>query len=398
LGQFEKAFEAAERLKDFNVKEGTFEIANIYQDKGDINTAIQQFEKVIEIDTTHSDALYSLLQIYKKRGDYAKMYEIARHFAFVARSEGNYRTLAIVFATVGKFDEGLLILKNALQQAIESSSDRTAVIRVGIANLLMYNEQYEEAETYLLSLINTSQPSQWQRWGHEWLYKTYLYRGRYNQALQTCDILIEIFSQQDLARRIARLHARKGLLYLWGWDDSKKSLNALENAVGLQNGIIDGSGFFGFHYFFLYALNRNYEQAEKLVVNSDIREVIIHSIKGNVLQAEASVDAIKSFEDDAVIIVMYYHLAKCQFEAGRLDQALNSLKKLQSVYDNSGGFRAAYYPKSYYLTGKIYEQKGEKELAIKNYEKLLQLWKNADRDLVDLIDTKARLAKLKGEG
>ena len=55
-----------------------------------------------------------------------------------------------------------------------------------------------------------------------------------------------------------------------------------------------------------------------------------------------------------------------------------------------------YYPKSFYLLGKIYEEKGDKKLAIKSYEKLLALWKNADADLPELIEAKARLAKLRG--
>jgi hypothetical protein len=38
---------------------------------------------------------------------------------------------------------------------------------------------------------------------------------------------------------------------------------------------------------------------------------------------------------------------------------------------------------------------GEKQLARKNYEEFLNLWKNADGDLPELIDAKARLAKIK---
>ena len=57
--------------------------------------------------------------------------------------------------------------------------------------------------------------------------------------------------------------------------------------------------------------------------------------------------------------------------------------------------RAIYFPKSFYLLGKIYEKKGDNQLAIQNYEKFLDLWKDADKDLPDLIDAKKRLAKLK---
>ncbi len=48
------------------------------------------------------------------------------------------------------------------------------------------------------------------------------------------------------------------------------------------------------------------------------------------------------------------------------------------------------------MLGKVYEKKGDKQLAIENTEKFLDLWKNADSDLPDLIDAKERLARLKG--
>jgi hypothetical protein len=46
--------------------------------------------------------------------------------------------------------------------------------------------------------------------------------------------------------------------------------------------------------------------------------------------------------------------------------------------------------------GKIYEEKGDTKSAIRSYQKFLDLWKNADEDLPDLIDAKKRLAGLKG--
>ena len=45
--------------------------------------------------------------------------------------------------------------------------------------------------------------------------------------------------------------------------------------------------------------------------------------------------------------------------------------------------------------GKIYEKKGDANLAVKNYEKFLELWKDADQDLPDLIDAKKRYKALK---
>ena len=95
-------------------------------------------------------------------------------------------------------------------------------------------------------------------------------------------------------------------------------------------------------------------------------------------------------------IVLLYHLAGCQLEAGQLDKAVASLLQLRAVYHSWWGFRAVYYPKSFYLLGKIYEGQGERKLAIENYEKFLKLWKDADEDLPELLDARARYMRLKG--
>ncbi len=46
--------------------------------------------------------------------------------------------------------------------------------------------------------------------------------------------------------------------------------------------------------------------------------------------------------------------------------------------------------------GVVYEHQVNKQRAIENYAGFFVLWKNADEDLPDLINAKARLARLKG--
>jgi len=52
--------------------------------------------------------------------------------------------------------------------------------------------------------------------------------------------------------------------------------------------------------------------------------------------------------------------------------------------------------KAHYWLGVAYEQQGEKEKAIKDYEKFLDIWREADTNLPVLSDAKQRLARLKG--
>jgi len=52
------------------------------------------------------------------------------------------------------------------------------------------------------------------------------------------------------------------------------------------------------------------------------------------------------------------------------------------------------YTKSFYMLGKIYEQKDWKGKAIEHSEKLLDLWKDADPGIAELEDARKRVAEL----
>jgi len=47
------------------------------------------------------------------------------------------------------------------------------------------------------------------------------------------------------------------------------------------------------------------------------------------------------------------------------------------------------------MLGKIYEQQSNRGKAIENYEKFLDLWKNADPGIPEVEDARKRLAGLK---
>ena len=97
-----------------------------------------------------------------------------------------------------------------------------------------------------------------------------------------------------------------------------------------------------------------------------------------------------------------YQAAQYYFEMGEYDKAIAEVAKSQGFYSAGRqgfygeGRHAFAYPLGFHLLGKIYEKKGDKQRAIENTEKFLDLWKGADKDLPDLIDAKERLARLKG--
>ena len=88
-------------------------------------------------------------------------------------------------------------------------------------------------------------------------------------------------------------------------------------------------------------------------------------------------------------------IAQGYLKMGEFEKAIettierHNLKGIGHDYDYVIGF---------YILGQAYEAKGDKNKAIENYEKFLEIWKDADDDLPDLIDARKRLANLEGSG
>jgi len=49
------------------------------------------------------------------------------------------------------------------------------------------------------------------------------------------------------------------------------------------------------------------------------------------------------------------------------------------------------YVRAFYRLGQIYEKQGNPKEAVSHYRKFLELWKDADPDIPELTDARARL-------
>ncbi len=86
--------------------------------------------------------------------------------------------------------------------------------------------------------------------------------------------------------------------------------------------------------------------------------------------------------------------ARAYYQAGNLDRAIAEYECL-ITFDPKSKDRRLINPKYHYHLARLYEEKGWSDKAIKQYEKFLEIWKDADEDLPEKIDAKERLAKLK---
>ena len=85
-------------------------------------------------------------------------------------------------------------------------------------------------------------------------------------------------------------------------------------------------------------------------------------------------------------------LARAFYAAGDVDKAIAEYKRL-ITFDPESNERFLINPKYHYRLGKLYEEKGWQGLAVQEYKKFLNIWKDADEDILELIDVKARLKR-----
>jgi serine/threonine protein kinase/tetratricopeptide (TPR) repeat protein len=78
---------------------------------------------------------------------------------------------------------------------------------------------------------------------------------------------------------------------------------------------------------------------------------------------------------------------------GRMDKAAETYARIRELQNGRGDWGAV-YARSYYKLGKVYEQMGKKAVAREKYFKFLDLWKDADSGLPEVVDAKKRLAAL----
>jgi len=86
-------------------------------------------------------------------------------------------------------------------------------------------------------------------------------------------------------------------------------------------------------------------------------------------------------------------LALAHFKAGDLENARAEYERIISLTLGRLGF-GDIYAKSFYMLGKIYEEKVWKGKAIEHYQKFLDLWKEADPGIAEVEDARKQLAGL----
>ncbi len=313
-------------------------------------------------------------------------------------SAGLYFKLALLYTCQGNYDLALAELDKASK--LDKSAEIQSVFRKG-ENYLLKGDIGKAQQEFGKFVAGTG-------WSRNGLALLYLAQGRLNEA-------IEIRRTEPLPHEwLGRLYLKTGKfkLALKEFDEMNKEALLVESLFNQMRAL---------HYKGLAYLGLK-SMADVSEIAAELRQMIQKSLSrkriryyyhlmGMVeLENERYVEAIDYFEkaisllrspydievEDHPMFIDSDSLALAYYKTGELAMAQEQYETIQSLTYHrirDGDI----FAKSYFMLGKIAENKKEKSKAIEYYETFLNLWKDADPGIPELDDARNRLAALKNQ-
>ena len=329
-------------------KEMLFNIGDWAFHSEDYKTAKEYFDKLLAIAPHHQRTLY--------------------HYS---------STLTKYYSDPDYFSGSLNL---ALQKAKDELKNNADSVNINLALAMIYlkMEKYEKAEeqihNYAVNLEKyfeeLSDPSI--------LYSVYIYSGKYRRAIELINRGIEkAKQQQDIPTQVYSYliegdYERLGAL---GKASVKNTIQKIPPLLKRQYVPYAWENIAG-----LYASIGDYKRAGTILKihtgqGAALPQIILLSSREECDEAQTIFDNFKNFHIPVYIkLRCMYALGKCYMNSGDLKKAEKIILEAQAIISGkTEPFRAMYHPRTFYWLGKIYEQMGKKDKAIKNYEKFLKL-------------------------
>jgi len=371
--------------------------------------AIRELTKAIEIDPLFKPAYNILAYAYDEAGDFEKsIWAIDKYISMPPEEANPYDTRGDLYAWNGKVDQAI----ESYSAALRIKPDFYASL-FKLGDMYVYKHAYARAESCYKEL--SSCPDRATRsGGRSWLAIIPAYQGKFDEALR---ILDDGLAADRMESYEGRVHADKYLIkaniYLAkkDFDLAVKESQAFVEAWRKM----DPKDPVYYRHLYCNVLTRAGRITEAQEVAEAIRRDIsgkretymssywvplatIELAKGN--PGAALVYLEKAFAGDNNAASFYPYricLAETYLKAGNLGEAVTTLERVVSRYDEDRLMFAPGCVKDQYLLGTAYEESGWTTKAIEQYEDFLEIWKDADPGIPEIDDARQRLTRLRGQ-
>ena len=378
-----------------------WELGVSYRFIGDYTREKQTLLNGLKQDSLDKLLWNSLAYQYANFGRKREALEAIGRYLQIAPAEPNpYDSKGEIYCAFGELDSAVFWY----QKAISFRSDFPSVQTLGYISL--WRQDYAAAEKYFRQYGSTANQLQKGQAEND-LVSIPMYRGQLKEARKEMQENLLFHQHQQLAEIVMRDYASLfWLAYETGdWpamlDYAKK--NAAERRRDPTDKIAGRD-----QLAWAWLKNGNPKMAYQLMeeIKKELSDKLPLRLKnaygfgmGNLACEEGKYalaighyeKAIKLLQPNARPSNFFYGISL--LKTGRLEEAIKELERVTRW--SYLGWSPLYGVKARYWLGVAYEQKGDRDKAIKEYEKFLEIWKNADPGIAEVEDAKQRLARLK---
>ena len=398
-------------------------LGQYYRATNRLQEAVGAFEKAVDLDPRFGLALNQWAYTEADLGNLERGVEILGKYAALFPTDVNpIDSMAEMLFRMGRLDEAV----SKYEDALEVKPDFFASA-AGLAYVFALKEDYDEAMNWIERFISLAPSAQLK--GQGYFYRTFVHFwcGRYKQALIEADQLMMMADMAGEKEGAVNTGMFKGwVLYEQGKPDQsrehyqrfhdyyasnplgKDSAHALynfyEGYVDLETGRLDAAQkkLGAFKAVLTSAQNLPVPQVFRYLGGEFEGEVLLRL--GSFDQAVAALEKSPSRgspPSTQYIVPLYVQpfaldaLGRAYRAVGDLDKAIAEYQRLTTI-DPARPERNWIHPKFHFRLAELYDQKGMRERAVERYRKFLDIWKNADPEIPEVVEAKKRLAALQG--
>ena len=361
------------------------------------------FEEALNLDPEFTLAYVHIFNIYqRKRMDNRAIRVANRLINSNPEKSSGYHYLAAIYGWMGELDKSIMNYEKAAEL---NKGNYESVVLQGWAYRIGGN--YEAALNKYAELFEPDVPAIWQFRGKMISSFVYAEQGQYKKAIQLTREAIRIgrpFSEQNVIRSMISLAYNYSCIA-----DTVRAFSLLDSVLDMnpdmdwerQTYLVKG---------ILYAGSGNQEEVRKLIdiLNMpkkqigvtfswdmpNILKMKLFRLRGNTEKVMVEYNKLSQFSR----LFNLDFKASLYGDARDWENVILTADEMQSSFlfgSILADFRRKNYPRSFYIRGKAYEELGKPQLAIENYEALLDLWKDADKEIPERRDAIKRLTTLK---
>ena len=409
---YDKAIEAFEKLLELYPDDltGNNDLGILYRRIEEWDKAIESYEACLKYGGKDIVFFGGLAASYRNKGLFDKARQVLEQYLNnISDSSGIRERLALNYRYQGKYELALA----ELDQALSLNPTRYQSIRMK-GDIFLYMGDLKKAEEEYRKLQERKEPVVYV-WSLQRLGRLYLLQGRFKDMRKTGQEALE--HAERLGQNTWISNITGGLSYV-----ELRSGNldrALELLEKNWNSAVEDEDYnaqrgtlfsMGLTYLEMKSIDEAQKTADRLkqMIEQAMNKKLIrnyYSLKGMIeLEKNNYSRAIEFFKKALPLLsatsnsqLPYaYFTGLAYHKAGDLENARQEYERVISLAAGRQAF-GDLYSKSFYMLGIIYEQQDNRGKAIENYEKFLDLWKNADPGIAEVEDAKKRLAGLKSQ-